>query len=86
MLAESLNAAEMRSIEDLERLLSASNTLLERVHSACSGFPKGSKCRMFVETYHEVCLREAEEFVISSKLLSPSLIHHMWKGTFPLYI
>lgn len=44
----------MRSIEDLERLLSASEILLERVHKACNGFPQGSNCRMFVETYHEV--------------------------------
>lgn len=43
----------MRSIVDLERLLCASETLLERVHNSCSGFPKASKCSIFAETYHE---------------------------------
>jgi hypothetical protein len=51
----------MRGSEDLDLLLSASNTLLHRVHIACGGFPKESKCRMFVDTYHEVSISINEQ-------------------------
>lgn len=47
-------SGKMRRSEDLDLLLSASDTLLRRVHLACDGYPKDSKCKMFVDTYHEV--------------------------------
>ena len=47
-------SGKMRRSEDLDLLLSASDTLLHRVHLACGGYPKDSKCKMFVDTYHEV--------------------------------
>ena len=42
-----------KEFSNLTELLAASDVLLERVYEACKGFPAGSACQSFVDTFRE---------------------------------